>query len=163
MSNVLNAVSYDEKVEAKKELAAKMQDDINKRQERLDKLNAEIEQMVNEKKKTVGGYVVDKMLGLTDEQKKLFLENFDTIVNKFKEENATSTATVETDTSYENKETPYTSYDETETFEDEQTEEVEETADTIKEETVTEEDFEEDSTTSYSNSFYQQNRNFKRY
>ena len=159
MSNVLNAVSYDEKVEAKKELAAKMQDDINKRQERLDKLNAEIEQMVNEKKKTVGGYVVDKMLGLTDEQKKLFLENFDTIVNKFKEENAT----VETDTSYENKETPYTSYDETETFEDEQTEEVEETADTIKEETVTEEDFEEDSTTSYSNSFYQQNRNFKRY
>ena len=47
MSNVLNAVSYDEKVEAKKELAAKMQDDINKRQERLDKLNAEIEQMVN--------------------------------------------------------------------------------------------------------------------
>ncbi|MBQ5564341.1 MAG: hypothetical protein IIT39_13280 [Clostridia bacterium] len=159
MSNVLNAVSYDEKVEAKKELAAKMQDDINKRQERLDKLNAEIEQMVNDKKKTVGGYVVDKMLGLTDEQKKLFLENFDTIVNKFKEENAT----VETDTSYENKETPYTSYDETETFEDEQTEEVEETADTIKEETVTEEDFEEDSTTSYSNSFYQQNRNFKRY
>ena len=159
MSNVLNAVSYDEKVEAKRELAAKMQEDINKRQERLDKLNAEIEQMMNEKKKTVGGYVVDKMLGLTDEQKKLFLENFDTIVNKFKEENAT----VETDTSYENKETPYTSYDETETFEDEQTEEVEETADTIKEETVTEEDFEEDSTTSYSNSFYQQNRNFKRY
>ena len=159
MSNVLNAVSFDEKVEAKRELAAKMQEDINKRQERLDKLNAEIEQMVNEKKKTVGGYVVDKMLGLTDEQKKLFLENFDTIVNKFKEENAT----VETDTSYENKETPYTSYDETETFEDEQTEEVEETADTIKEETVTEEDFEEDSTTSYSNSFYQQNRNFKRY
>ena len=46
--------------------------------------------------------------------------------------------------------------------EDEQTEEVEETADTIKEETVTEEDFEEDSTTSYSNSFYQQNRNLKR-
>ena len=70
MSNVLNAVSFDEKVEAKRELAAKMQEDINKRQERLDKLNAEIEQMVNEKKKTVGGYVVDKMLGLTDEQKK---------------------------------------------------------------------------------------------
>ena len=72
MSNVLNAVSFDEKVEAKRELAAKMQEDINKRQERLDKLNAEIEQMMNEKKKTVGGYVYDKMLGLTDEQKKLF-------------------------------------------------------------------------------------------
>ena len=31
MSNVLNAVSFDEKVEAKRELAAKMQEDINKR------------------------------------------------------------------------------------------------------------------------------------
>ena len=155
MSNVLNAVSYDEKVEAKRELAAKMQEDINKRQERLDKLNAEIEQMVNEKKKTVGGYVVDKMLGLTNEQKKLFLENFDMIVNKFKEENATDTVTVETATSYENEKSAY-GY--TGTLENAQAEETETTADYLNDT----EDLEEDDTDSYTNSFYQQNRNLKR-
>ena len=155
MSNVLNAVSFDEKVEAKRELAAKMQEDINKRQERLDKLNAEIEQMMNEKKKTVGGYVVDKMLGLTDEQKKLFLENFDMIVNKFKEENATDTVTVETATSYENEKSAY-AY--TGTLENAQAEETETTADYLNDT----EDLEEYDTDSYTNSFYQQNRNLKR-
>ena len=151
MSNVLNAVSFDEKVEAKRELAAKMQEDINKRQERLDKLNAEIEQMVNEKKKTVGGYVVDKMLGLTDEQKKLFFENFDKIVNEY----ATANTTAETDTSYENEKSAY-GY--TGTLENAQAEETETTADYLNDT----EDLEEDDTDSYTNSFYQQNRNLKR-
>ena len=151
MSNVLNAVSYDEKVEAKRELAAKMQEDINKRQERLDKLNAEIEQMMNEKKKTVGGYVYDKMLGLTDEQKKLFFENFDKIVNEY----ATANTTAETDTSYENEKSAY-AY--TGTLENAQAEETETTADYLNDT----EDLEEDDTDSYTNSFYQQNRNLKR-
>lgn len=151
MSNVLNAVSYDEKVEAKRELAAKMQEDINKRQERLDKLNAEIEQMMNEKKKTVGGYVYDKMLGLTDEQKKLFFENFDKIVNEY----ATANTTAETDTSYENEKSAY-GY--TGTLENAQAEETETTADYLNDT----EDLEEDDTDSYTNSFYQQNRNLKR-
>jgi len=151
MSNVLNAVSYDEKVEAKRELAAKMQEDINKRQERLDKLNAEIEQMMNEKKKTVGGYVYDKMLGLTDEQKKLFFENFDKIVNEY----ATANTTAETDTSYENEKSAY-GY--TGTLENAQAEETETTSDYLNDT----EDLEEDDTDSYTNSFYQQNRNLKR-
>ena len=151
MSNVLNAVSFDEKVEAKRELAAKMQEDINKRQERLDKLNAEIEQMMNEKKKTVGGYVYDKMLGLTDEQKKLFFENFDKIVNEY----ATANTTAETDTSYENEKSAY-GY--TGTLENAQAEETETTADYLNDT----EDLEEDDTDSYTNSFYQQNRNLKR-
>ena len=151
MSNVLNAVSFDEKVEAKRELAAKMQEDINKRQERLDKLNAEIEQMMNEKKKTVGGYVYDKMLGLTDEQKKLFFENFDKIVNEY----ATANTTAETDTSYENEKSAY-GY--TGTLENAQAEETETTSDYLNDT----EDLEEYDTDSYTNSFYQQNRNLKR-
>lgn len=157
----MNVREFDEKIRMKQELVAKMQEEIDKRVARLEKVNSEIEQIKIEKKKFVGGYVMQQMLckDFTDEQTQLFLADLDNILDKFKNDNSGETAKSETVPVSENSKSDYAPYSETETFEDEQEEELEETVE--EEQTVTE-DFETDDTSGYANSFYQQSRNYYR-
>ena len=157
----MNVREFDEKIRMKQELVAKMQEEIDKRVARLEKVNSEIEQIKIEKKKFVGGYVMQQMLckDFTDEQTQLFLADLDNILDKFKNDNSGETAKSETVPVSENSKSDYAPYSETETFEDEQEEELEETVE--EEQTVTE-DFETDDTSGYANSFYQQGRNYYR-
>ena len=50
----MNIQECDEKIRMKKELANKMQEEIDRRKARLDKLNAEIEQLEDNKAKVFG-------------------------------------------------------------------------------------------------------------
>ena len=147
----MNIQECDEKIKMKRELANKMQEEIDRRKARLDKLNAEIEQLEDNKAKVfgydwlemmedVGVSTADECADLKEQFKQFLLER-----------QKSNTKTVVSD---ENEKSAYPTFEETDTFEDEQEEETVDDTENVAE------DFETDSTSGYSNSLYQQGRTF---
>lgn len=150
----MNIQECDEKIRMKRELANKMQEEIDRRKARLDKINAEIEQLEDNKAKLLGydWLEVMKDVGISTADERADLkEKFKQFLLEYK-----NTETVVSD---ENAKSAYPTFEKTDTFENEQVEEIEETVDDTED---VAEDFETDSTNSYSNSLYQQGRNFYR-
>lgn len=149
----MNIQECDEKIKMKKELANKMQEEIDRRKARLDKINAEIEQLEDNKAKVfgydwlemmedVGVSTADECADLKEQFKQFLLER--------------QMSNAKTVVSDENEKSAYPTFEETDTFEDEQEEETVDDTENVAE------DFETDSTSGYSNSLYQQGRNFYR-
>ena len=152
----MNIQECDEKIKMKKELANKMQEEIDRRKARLDKLNAEIEQLEDNKAKVFGYDWLEMMedvgVSTADECADL-KEQFRQFLLERQKLNA------ETVASDESAKSAYSTVEEVTAFEDEQAEELEELVDDTED---VAEDFETDSTSGYSNSLYQQGRNFYR-
>ena len=157
----MNIKEFDEKIRMKQEVVAKMQEDIDRRLARLEKVNAEIKQLEDDQAKAVGYY----WLGMINETSSVTGIKHDDLTERFKqflleqEKKANEEISKsETVTVSENSKSDYAPYSETETSEDEQ----EELEETVEEEQTVTEDFETDDTSGYANSFYQQGRNYYR-
>lgn len=152
----MNIQECDEKIRMKKELANKMQEEIDRRKARLDKLNAEIEQLEDNKAKVFGYDWLEMMedvgVSTADECADL-KEQFRQFLLERQKLNAKTVA------SDESAKSACSTVEEVTAFEDEQAEELEELVDDTED---VAEDFETDSTSGYSNSLYQQGRNFYR-
>ena len=109
----MNIQECDEKIKMKRELANKMQEEIDRRKARLDKLNAEIEQLEDNKAKVfgydwlemmedVGVSTADECADLKEQFKQFLLER-----------QKSNTKTVVSD---ENEKSAYPTFEETDTF-----------------------------------------------